>query len=358
MPTSAERVRIGVVSCSRRPGRGFEAYARLAEREPDLVVHLGDYLYERSDESPQTCRTLDDYRTRYRQYRQDPALQQLHAAAPWITVWDDHEIADGSWRRGATDDVDDPAGFAARRRAAQTAYDEYLPHRVDEWGPTHLDRHVRIGGLLDLVVLDARNAGREEPVRPSGGPALVAPDDDRQILTDGQWEWLEACVADVPAWLVLATQTQVAPLRLARLPDPRRPWRTRPLVNAGQWDGYPAERRRLGALLEPIADRTLVVSGDLHGRFWTAITTPGGRRVPELTIPSVSSVPFANAVRAAVPVMPAAVLHRWLAWMNPHIESMDLTGHGGAIVDVDDGHIEIEVFDPAGSTTFRTTLRR
>jgi alkaline phosphatase D len=358
LPAAAHRLRIGFASCSRRPGRGFDAYGRLADREPDLMVHLGDYIYERSDEAPHTCRTLDDYRTRYQQYRREPPLQRLHAGAPWITVWDDHEIADGSWRRGTSSDLDDPDGFAARRRAAQAAYDEYLPHRVDERGPTHLDRHLRVGDLVDLVVLDARNAGREEPVRPAGGPALVGGDDDRRILTEEQWDWLEECVADIPGWLVLGTQTQVAPLRLARLPDPRRPWRTLPLVNAGQWDGYPAERRRLGALLEPVADRTLIVSGDLHGRFWTAMTTPSGRRIAELTIPSVSSTPFADAVRKKVPFMPTGVLRRWLAWLNPHVESMELTGHGAAVVDVAADRLDIEVVDPAGVLTFRTSLTR
>jgi alkaline phosphatase D len=273
-------------------------------------------------------------------------------------VWDDHEIADGSWRHGTSRDLDDPAAFAERRRAAQQAYDEFLPHRLDEWGPTHLDRHVRVGELLDLIVLDARNAGREEPVEPSGGPALVRDDDERRILTDDQWAWLEACVADVPGWLVLATQTQVSPLRLARLPNPRRRFRPDPLVNAGQWDGYPVERRRLAALLEPVADRTLIVSGDLHGRFWTALTTPGGGMVRELTIPSISSVPFADAVRTAVPVMPRRLLHRWLGWMNPHIESMDLVGHGAATIDVTPEAIAVEVVDRAGVTTFHTRMSR
>jgi alkaline phosphatase D len=360
LPVRADRARIALACCALLPRRPFDAYGRLADTDPDLVVHLGDYIYESADPAHQpshSCRTVDDYRARYHQYRSDADLQRLHAAAPWIALWDDHEIGDGSWRRGTARERDDERAFAERRRAARTAYDDFLPRRDDDAGPTPFDRHVRFGGLVDVIVLDARNAGREEPERPSGGPALVDPHDDRRILTADQWTWLAERVRDAPAWIVLCTQTQVSPLRLARLPNPRRRMHLEPFVNPGQWDGYPVEQRRLAALLEPFSDRTLVVSGDLHGRFRTGLDTPDGRRVPELTIPSVASTPFAEAVRRQVPI-PPGLLERWLRWLNPHVDSADLLGHGACVLDVTGSTLAMQVSDPAGATVFSDVLTR
>lgn len=345
-------VDLGIACCARRSSSDFGVYRRLAERTPDLVVHLGDYIYEDGDpphDPSHRCVEVDDYRTRYSQYRGDPHLIALHERAPMVTLWDDHEIANDSWRSGhpGRRDRGSDAGWERRRLAALAAHDEWLPRGGGEPGPTSFDRRLRFGDLVDVVVVDARHAARSRPARPSGGPALVDPERGEAILSPEQWAWLSDCVREAPAWLLLATQVQVSRLRLARLPDPRRGFRPTDLVNPGQWDGYPAEQRRLGRLLAPLRGRVSVLSGDLHGRFVTSLGDRGAS-VPELTTPSVASVPFAAAVRRRAPI-PAPLLGRWLGRLNPHIDEMELTQHGATLLRVEHGAIVATAIGRSGS---------
>ena len=354
-----ERFRIGLACCARLPVGPLVAYDGLADAEPDLVVHLGDYVYE-DDEAPHDPPTLcvseRDYRRRYEQYRRDPSLQRLHATAPWVAEWDDHEVADDAWDGGSPDDAtdDETEAWAQRVESSKHAYFDWMPQQPSGNGPTDMDRVLRIGKLAHVVVLDARLGGREKP---DGGssPSLVDPDDDRAILSDDQWAWLAECVEtrrETPGWFVLCTQTQVSPLHLARLPKPSRRFRFTPLVNPDQWDGYPVERERLVRLLDPIADRTLICSGDLHGRFHTGLRTPGGHAIPEITSPSIGSVPFAEAIREKLPI-PTSILRRWLAHLNPHIGSMNLTDHGSTVLDISAARIDVISLDAAGSEVRR-----
>ncbi|WP_198954726.1 alkaline phosphatase, partial [Kineosporia sp. R_H_3] len=142
------RVRFAVASCQNFQQGYWPAYTAMAAEDLDLVVHLGDYLYEtdpssalpgRRHRAPQTpglnqLRTLTDYRARHAQYKLDPALQAAHAAAPWMAVWDDHEVENNY--AGLADDVADTgprrqaaAVFATQRAAAYQAYWEHLPLR-------------------------------------------------------------------------------------------------------------------------------------------------------------------------------------------------------------------------------------
>ena len=339
-----DHVRLGIACCARLASAPFDAYGALADASPDLVVHVGDYVYEDGaapHDPPRTCVEPEDYRRRYAQFRSQEPLMACHAAAPWVSVWDDHEVADDSWDGGSPSDStpDRREAFERRRHAAALAYLDWMPQEVSDTGPTLMDRRVRYGDLLDVVVLDARQANRERPVGESG-PALVDPADPRRCLSDEQWEWLESCAQDARGWFVLATQTQVGALRLARLPDPRRGLSVHPFVNPAQWDGYPRERERLARTLAPVADRALICSGDLHGRFHTALELPGGRRIPEITTPSIASTPFADAIRQKVPI-PTPLLRRWLGWLNPHVDFMDLEGRGSTVLDVTPTSIEV-----------------
>ncbi|WP_420451332.1 alkaline phosphatase D family protein [Ilumatobacter sp.] len=358
LPAEAERFAIGLASCARLVTAPFTPYRHLAERDLDLVVHLGDYVYEHPHPRhvpSGRCLHEEQYRARYRQYRGDPSLQAAHAAAPWINVWDDHEVADDAWRHGGPADLDEvPVDWPQRHENARRAFFDWVPQDPTGDGPTEMDRRLRVGGLVDVVLVDARHAGRSRPVR-TAGPALVDPDDDRRILAPEQWDWLEGCVADAAhdgTWLVLGTPVQASPLHLARLPGPRRRLRSTPLVNPGQWDGYPVEQRRLASLLQPVAGRALICSGDLHAGFVTSLDVGRGRPIPEVTVPSIASVPFAESVGDALPVpVPAGALGRWLRHLNPHIESLDLTGRGSAWLDVRRDHLDVAFVDDTGSTT-------
>jgi alkaline phosphatase D len=339
-------VTLGLACCADFTAGSFEPYRWLAERRPDAVVHLGDYVYEhgaagprRAHDPPHPCTSLEDYRRRYRQYRRDHDLRALHAAAPWFTLWDDHEFAEDAWLTGSAR-VGGDRPWGERRQAAARANHEWLP-RGSEPG---LDRHRRIGELLDLVLLDTRMTGRRRPPAGAGGPAPAPVEDHPRLLSDDQWRWLgEVLDGPGPRWTVLVSSVQLSPLRLAWLPRWRR-WRPglRAVVNPDQWDGYPGERARLLDLLRAREGRVLVLSGDLHARFHTA-TISGDQRVPELTIPSVSAPSFAALVRRRVPGLPAGAMAWGLRRLNPHLTEVDLVHHGAAALRVEEERVSVTV---------------
>ncbi|MCI3949045.1 MAG: putative alkaline phosphatase, partial [Acidimicrobiales bacterium] len=168
-------VRLGVVSCSSYGDGPFVVYARLVEQDVDLVVHLGDYIYESSaadgdlarDEVPDGAPTdLGGYRARHAQYREDPDLQRLTASVPLAATWDDHDVADNAWRGGAP--RHDPATdgpWAARRAAALRAWLEWVPvRRPDPAAPERIWRSLSLGGAAELLLLDTRHDGRDRQV--------------------------------------------------------------------------------------------------------------------------------------------------------------------------------------------------
>lgn len=362
LPTDADRFTIGLACCADVTAGDFGPYRWLVDRDPDLVLHLGDYLYEHGKagrhavhDPPWRCTSLSDYRRRYRQYRRQPDLAALHASTPWLTLWDDHELATDAWR--LRNRVRVPSRlrqrFAARRRAPGAVGAAHIDAAIRanlEWQPRSpeaatrfLDRHRRVGDLLDLIVLDCRS-GRDRPLPSAEGPRLAPADGHPSLLADEQWAWLqEVLTARPPArWTVVASSVQVSPLRLAYLPTLRggRPtWR--PLINPDQWDGHASDRDRLLRLLAPRGGSVLLVSGDLHGRFLTSASCDGVD-FPELTIPSVTATSFYRLVQRRLPV-PKALLGAWLRLMNPHLVELDGTSHGAALLDVSRHGIGVSV---------------
>ncbi|MDY0105615.1 MAG: alkaline phosphatase D family protein, partial [Giesbergeria sp.] len=179
LPTgSVAQVRLAVFSCANYPAGYFNVYADAARRNDlDATVHLGDYLYEyprggyasakaeqlgRLSQPATEILTLADYRTRHAQYKTDPDLQALHACAPMIAVWDDHEIANDTWANGAENhDAATEGRFAARKAAALQAYHEWMPTRNAQ--PDLIYRSFHFGNLVALHMLDTRVIGRDEP---------------------------------------------------------------------------------------------------------------------------------------------------------------------------------------------------
>jgi alkaline phosphatase D len=342
-------VRLGVACCARWPSGEFTGYRALADRDVDLVVHLGDYIYEDGDGGPRgahvpphECTAPADYDRRYAQYRGDADLQALHAATAWVATLDDHEIDDNvsrfepDHRRGSASGRGvDPE----RRRAGIDAHARWMPQRTHGNGPTPRDRHVAMGDLCDLVLVDTRLGGREAQVGDGGPTTEPTAAESPRLLTDGQWEWLDGIIGRSSAsWIILASQVQVAPMRLGWWPtrsgSGRLPIRLAAVVNPDQWDGYPEERRRLIELLDRHdRDDVVILSGDLHGRFVTALRRGGRPDVVEVTTPSISAPTFGSMLAARLPIP-----SRWTAWwikaINPHIRHLDLEHHGATVVDV------------------------
>ncbi len=173
--------RLGVASCSNYPQGYFNAYRDMANTALDLVLHLGDYIYEyaegvyanatatdklgRNVEPSNEILSIEDYRMRYGLYRTDADLQAVHARHPFICVWDDHELCNDSWIEGAENHNEAEGDFFARAKAARQAYHEWMPIRTAAAGDqAPIYRSFKLGNLADLIMLDTRQHGRVRPL--------------------------------------------------------------------------------------------------------------------------------------------------------------------------------------------------
>jgi alkaline phosphatase D len=234
----------------------------------DAVVHVGDYIYEgrgtnrvRTHDQPE-CHTLEDYRARYALYKLDASLQAAHAAAPWLLVSDDHEVANDyaglDSRQG-----DPPELFLARRAAAYQAYYEHqpLPRRLVPFnGRQRLYTTRSFGDLATVFMLDGRQY--RSPQACGAGP-FVEPcaelrSEERTMLGAVQERWLEdSLVASTARWNLLGQQTPFAHFDQSG-PRPLAYW-------ADGWNGYPAARARLvDALVRHKVPNPVVLGGDIH----------------------------------------------------------------------------------------------
>ncbi len=270
-----ERLRFGFASCQQYEQGYYGAWRHVVRDEPDLVVFLGDYIYESSwgrrhvrKQNPGEPYTLAEYRMRYACYKSDPDLQAAHAACAWLATWDDHEV-DNDYADDRGGDGMTGARFLARRAAAYRAYYEHmpLPARMRPDGP-HMRIHTQFGwgALARFYLLDDRQY-RAHQVCPrySGGsnvvdlrecPALADP--DRGLLGSAQEAWLaRAFGASRASWNVIAQQTLMARFGVGS-GSARRYW-------TDGWDGYPLARKRL---LESMRSEKLrnpvVIGGDVH----------------------------------------------------------------------------------------------
>jgi alkaline phosphatase D len=279
---SVERLRFGFVSCANYEHGYFSAYRHLADESPELVLFLGDYLYEYVDAHPGVrrhsdgveARDLRTYRNRYAQYRLDPDLQRLHAETTALVTWDDHEVQNDYADRWSQT-FDDPEQFLLRRAAAYQAYYEHMPLRPSRSRPEgpslRLYERFAWGDLAELFLLDGRQyRSREACYRPPYGgghletgascPELEAA--GRSLLGPEQEAWLAAGLARSSGrWNVIAQDVMMARLRQRTRSGAFASW-------TDDWNGYPANRERLlRSLHEGRVSNPVVVSGDIHS-FW------------------------------------------------------------------------------------------
>ncbi len=281
-PSAAQALNFAIASCQRYDHGHYAAWRHMADEPLDLVLFLGDYIYEYAT-PPHAGRvrshdgglvtTLQQYRDRYAQYKSDAALQTMHARAPWIVVWDDHEV-DNDYA-GDRSQTLDPA-FALRRAAAYQAYWEHMPF-APAARPRHADMRIHDrydwGSLARIHTLDDRQyrdaqacprpgRGGSNDVTPPQCPQLL--EARRSMLGNEQERWLAEGWSAQHRWNVLAQQTLMA--RFA-WPDLRggsaRHW-------TDAWDGYPASRRRVlaGAGQRGVAN-LVSLGGDVHANYVT-----------------------------------------------------------------------------------------
>lgn len=217
---ATDKLRFAFASCQNWQSGYYTAYKYMVQEDLDLVVHLGDYIYE-GGPSPTALRqhngngepaTLEEYRNRHALYKTDPNLQAAHAAFPWITTWDDHEV-DNNY---ANDVPQDPerqsrAAFVDRRAAAYQAYYEHLPLRRFSLptGPDmQLYRRLTFGNLAEFNVLDTRQYRSDQACGDGTRIGCAeAFDPSRTITGSEQEQWLFQGLSKSPArWNILAQQ--------------------------------------------------------------------------------------------------------------------------------------------------------
>ncbi|WP_435744512.1 alkaline phosphatase D family protein [Nocardioides sp. SYSU DS0663] len=388
-----DHLRFGVVSCSNWQAGYFSAYRHLAARD-DLhaVLHLGDYLYEypageygagsdqivRRHQPAGEIVTLADYRQRHAQYKTDPDLQDLHAKAPFVTIWDDHETTNDSWRDGAENHTPGSGpggegGWPRRRARAHRAYDEWMPVRLDGTARlgdgTRLYRRLTFGRLAELSMLDLRTYRDEQVLVPGVDPAVSDP--DRTITGRQQMDWLKKSLArDRAQWKLVGTSVMITPVTFAALPNdligpisdvtgllPRDglPY------NVDQWDGYTDDRREL---FTHIRDRgikdTVFLTGDIHsgwacdlpydrGAYPLASETAG----VEFVCTSVTSNNLKDII-GAPPRTASLAVEGAIRTANPHIKYLDFDSHGYSVLDVTPARAQMDWY-VIGSRTDRRT---
>lgn len=346
---TVSRVKLAAVSCSNYPTGFFNAYGDLAKQaDVDAWLHLGDYIYEYSSTGYASANsaalnrvsqpaneiiTLTDYRTRYAQYRSDPDLQALHAAIPMISVWDDHEITNDTYRSGAENH--DPAtegDFFVRRATAIQVYYEWMPIRqTNPSAPEQIYRTFNFGNLLTLHMLDTRVLARDKQLgyasyfSASGFNAaqftseVTSP--TRQLLGTAQTSWLQSqMTASSATWQVLGQQVLMARMNLpaplvtqqtslaaytalvgraqtapdtltaaerAILAQPSIPY------NLDAWDGYAAPRETVLGMAKTLNKNLISLAGDTHNAWASDLLDQSGTQIGvEFATSSITSPGF------------------------------------------------------------------
>ncbi len=303
---SVAHLRFAVAACASYAHGYYLGYRGIGARlDLDAVLFLGDYIYEygngeygstRAADPTTECLTLSDYRRRYACHRLDADLREAHRQHPWITTWDDHEVADNSWSGGAENHQPEEGSYADRKAAGQQAYSEWLPLR-DQTDRAKIWRSFGYGNLADIIVLDSRHWARDEQATGVDDPTLASP--TRQLLGADQEAWLtERLTTSTAQWKLVAQQVVMSPFAL--------------FFNTDAWDGYPAARTRLFDVLETNAlDDVVVLTGDIHmsiaGDLARNPTVPAeydpltgaGSLAVELVAPGISSPGLTRGIAMA-----------------------------------------------------------
>jgi len=381
-PRREHALRFALVSCSNYTGGYFTAYRALGKRDDlDFVLHVGDYVYEygngpdrygpadlvgKRDGIPATETVdLEGYRLRHALHKADPDLQLAHRRHPWITIFDDHEVANNAWRSGAENHTPGTEGdFLTRRREAYEAYLEWMPFRLPEQRRvahqgTRFFKRFTFGTLADLSVLETRqNRSAQVDLAPytkvgggfipEGVPAVDAElaDPDRHLPEPEQLRWLEqGLAARGRAWHLVGNQVVFAPVRF---PGAALGLGGGRFLNSDQWDGYQADQAALVSHLDAHdSDHgdAVFLTGDIHSSWAMDLPVeqePGYRSAGvEFVCPSVTSDGFyelasAAAQGAPVPAVLASTRGATAAvtTTNPWVRYLDGVGHGFVVLDV------------------------
>lgn len=340
---AVDRMRVCFTSCQKYEAGFYAGYRHLVEENPDLILFLGDYIYEGDPGSRNSVRLhqnpepmdLGGYRVRYATYKTDPLLQAAHAAAPWVVIWDDHEVVnDYGDDRG---EGADPAVFLRRRAAAYQAYFEHMPLRRTSLpvGPDmQLYRTVDWGSLAQFQLVDDRQYRDAPPcLAPGQTGKLIADcearrDPARSILGQRQETWLLDTLERSDArWNMLTQQTLFGPMNLRDPAD-----MTRERFSNDGWDGYPAGRDRITShWVEAQVSNPLVLGGDIHA--FAAGAVQNGRDGP------VVASEFVGGSMTSLGMEPAVA--GLIKGLNPRLDVLETGRRGYGRLDLTPGRADV-----------------
>ena len=362
LATQVQSVQFAVCSCSNFPAGYFHVYKEMAKQDVDVVIHLGDYIYEYgmggyateeavemgralADDNNAEIIRLDGYRKRYALYRLDPDLQAAHQRHPFIVIWDDHELANDTWEKGAENHQSDTEGdFLERKLAALAAYFEWMPIRPIDDQHIKIYRQFDFGTLVQLTMLDTRIIARNVQLDYSNYMTATGLDiakfqadlinPARSLMGVEQRNWLlQKLQQSTATWNVLGQQilmskmfvpaellmslaeitagnpspetlskitTQITELLeiKARMdagdptvtPEEKARLAVTAPYNLDAWDGYFAEREILYGTLAQLKKKVVVLAGDTHNAWASDLSSKDGVLVGvELATSSVSS---------------------------------------------------------------------
>ncbi len=374
----AASLALAVLTCSNYPAGYFHVYAEAAKSAAKYAVHLGDFIYEyaadgyastdaaalgRVSQPATECIKLDDYRKRYAQYRSDPDSKTFHATMPVIAVWDDHEVANDTFKNGAENHTEGAEGrFTERRSAAVQAWHEWLPVRApDAKDLLKIYRSFDFGGLAAMHMLETRLIGRDKQIGftellnpATAGTALATlASPTRSMMGATQLAWLQGQLAASKAtWQVLGQQVLMARMEFpvsvltalnpdntgadavvagqkaindyltakataaqapGMLTDTQKDL-LNPAVNPhlgynlDAWDGYPVEREIVLSAAKQLGKKLVVLAGDTHNAWASQLTLLDGTVVGhEFATSSVSSPGFEEYLPTLTPDQSKAI---------------------------------------------------
>ena len=279
-----QNLKIAFASCQHYELGYFNSYPHLMAEKPDLLLFLGDYIYEYAPGRTGIrtvdggwCLSLADYRKRYATYKQEKELQEIHASCPWLVTWDDHEVQN-DYAGTQEGSVGPSTNFLKRRAAAYQAYYEHMPLRssvlteglagMEKGAEMRIYDNYKFGNLLSISMLDTRQYRSPQVCTPSGktGSGVLDPktceslrDEGRTMLGLQQEQWLETQLQNGKdhTWNFIGQSTLFGQILLSYAEGTK-------IWNDG-WDGYPASRSKIvSQLIKHKVPNPVMLGGDVH----------------------------------------------------------------------------------------------
>ena len=345
---SNKPIRIAFYSCQHYEAGFYNAQRAIAnEPDLDLVLCLGDYIYEYSDnQGVRLDRTgnnhdgdtqlLSEYWEKYRLYKSDKDLQAMHHAHPFLAVWDDHEVEDNYADGQPSSHQQNPeltqlknyprrVPFPQREANGHQAFFNYMPRSRYKGDRNRIYEEYRLGKLVDILMTDERQYRDRQPCNDEQLAACADADAPRTMLGARQLEWFKSRLVGAPTtWKVWATELMVMATRIA----PGVP------AQVDAWDGYGYERKQiLDHILDNNVQNVVAITGDIHTFFaGTAYTTgdqaTGRAAMPEFVGGSATSLGLPESTGLSPSVLAG------LAAVNPHIKFYDFVNRGYGVIEI------------------------